>query len=68
MAVLRDEVEIINKYSIIGIVIAAVAINTIAIPYQIDAQPLTEGNAITGLKVGGHPYAIAVDPRQTLYT
>ena len=66
MAVLRDEVEIINKYSIIGIVIAAVTINTIAIPYQIYAQPPTQGNAITGLKVGGHPYAIAVDPKTNI--
>lgn len=49
---LRDEVEIINKYSIIAVVIAVVTINIIAIPYQIYAQPSTQGNAITGIKVG----------------
>jgi hypothetical protein len=46
-----------------AVVIAVVTINIIAIPYQIYAQPTTQGNAITGIKVGGHPYAIAVDPK-----
>jgi YVTN family beta-propeller protein len=64
--VLRDEVEIINKYSIIALLIAVVTINIVTIPYQIYAQPSTQGNAITGIKVGGHPYAIAVDPKTNI--
>src|SRR5215831_1316468 len=40
--------------------------NIIAIPYQIYAQPSTQGNAITGIKLGGHPYAIAVDPKTNI--
>jgi len=43
-----------------------VTTNIIAIPYQIYAQPSTQGNAITGIKVGGHPYAIAVDPKANI--
>jgi YVTN family beta-propeller protein len=67
VAVLRDEeVEIINKYPIIAAAIAVVTINIIAIPYQIYAQPSTQGNAITGINVGGHPYAIAVDPKTNI--
>jgi YVTN family beta-propeller protein len=43
-----------------------VTINIISIPYQIYAQPSTQGNAITGIKIGGHPYAIAVDPKSNI--
>jgi len=43
-----------------------VTTNIIAIPYQIYAQPSTQGNAITGIKLGGHPYAIAVDPKTNI--
>ncbi len=43
-----------------------VTTNIIAIPYQIYAQPSTQGNAITGIKLGGHPYAIAVDPKANI--
>lgn len=54
----------INKYSIIPIVIAVVVtFYVIAIPYQMYAQPSTQGNTITGIMVGGHPYAIEVNPK-----
>src|SRR6201997_4130528 len=55
-----------NKYSILTVVLVMVITNIIAIPYQIHAQPLTQGNAITGIKVGGHPYAIEVDPKTNI--
>src|ERR1700758_5234464 len=55
-----------NKYSILTVVLVMVITNIIAIPYQIHAQPLTQGNVITGIKVGGHPYAIAVDPKTNI--
>src|SRR5215467_4178292 len=55
-----------NKYSILVIVLVMVITNIIAIPHQMHAQPSTQGNAITGIKVGGHPYAIAVDPKTNI--
>jgi len=55
-----------SKYSILAVVLVMVITNIIAIPYQMHAQPLTQGNAITGIKVGGHPYAIAVDPKTNI--
>jgi YVTN family beta-propeller protein len=55
-----------SKYSILAVVLVMVITNIIAIPYQIHAQSSTQGNAITGIKVGGHPYAIAVDPKTNI--
>lgn len=63
---LRDENEIMSKYSILAVVLVMVLTNIITIPYQMHAQPSTQGNAITGIKVGGHPYAIAVDPKTNI--
>jgi YVTN family beta-propeller protein len=64
--VLRDENEIMSKYSILAVVLVLVITNIIAIPYQMHAQPSTQGNEITGIKIGGHPYAIAVDPKTNI--